>query len=77
MTTSLVTPASNSGLRPSPEARASIEGFLEHLAPLAHDHGHVVDPDLEPIQERLHVRVALHVLVCERLRVSSQELSDL
>ncbi len=51
-------------------------GIPQHHAGSANHYRHVLDSDLEPIQERLHVGLALHLLVREGLSVSTQELSD-
>jgi hypothetical protein len=41
----------------------------EHLAPLPHDHRHIGDPDLDPIQQVLHVGIAPHFVIAEGLGV--------
>src|SRR5207247_1129216 len=51
-------------------------GIPQDLARLAHDHRHVADPDLEAIEECLHVRLALQLVVGEGLTVTAQELPD-
>src|SRR5262249_51129204 len=50
---------------------------------ISHDHAgfadddwHVVDSDVEPIEERLNLGLGLDLLVGERLPVSAEELSD-
>ena len=64
------------GAQAKPRGQRLDRRLPQDLAPLAHDHRYLVDPDVEPIQQRLHVWLALHLLVGERLSVSDQELSD-
>src|SRR5438045_2786549 len=51
-------------------------GIPENLATLADDHRDVRGTDVKPIEEGLHVRLALHLLVGEGLRVPAQEPPD-
>src|SRR5258706_337092 len=75
MTTSLVALASNSGLKPSPEASASIEGFLRTWPPSHTTTGTSSTPTWNRSSSAC-TSVALHLLVGKRLSVSNQELSD-
>src|SRR5207302_4136672 len=46
------------------------------VAFFAEDHPDFVDPDLQAIEQRLHSRFGLHVVVGERLPVARQELLE-
>jgi hypothetical protein len=49
---------------------------LEDVTALADEHRHLVDADLEAIEQSLDARVGLDVLVDEGLSVAAEELSD-